>query len=163
YGDHSSAHSSPTRRSSDLLHRTVRPLDRTGPQAHPRRSRGSGLVISLPISLNDSYIQYMQSKLLDAPTSLRIAGAAGIGFAVLIVSGNLVLVPAGMPSPGSPPDEAIDFFLSPNEPTGAVSMFLPAVWALATLFAAGALAAVLRAGGPAGWAYTGFAGVLLQN
>ncbi|MBF6081820.1 2-oxoglutarate/malate transporter [Nocardia cyriacigeorgica] len=105
----------------------------------------------------------MQSKLLDTPTSLRIAGAAGIGFALLIVSGNLVLVPAGMPSPGSPPDEAIDFFLSPNEPTGAVSMFLPAVWALATLFAAGALAAVLRAGGPAGWAYTGFAGVLLQN
>ncbi|MGO4617538.1 2-oxoglutarate/malate transporter [Nocardia sp. 2YAB30] len=104
----------------------------------------------------------MPSKPLDA-TSLRIAGAAGIGFALLIVSANLVLVPAGMPSPGSPPDEAIEFFLSPNQPTGAVSILLPAVWALATLFAAGALAAVLRAGGQAAWAYAGFAGVLLQN
>lgn len=99
----------------------------------------------------------------DAAASLRIAGGAGIGFALLIVSANLVLVPAGMPSPGSPADKAIEFFLDPNQPTEAVSIFLPAVWVLATLFAAGALVAVLPTGVRTGWAYAGFAGVLLQN
>ncbi|WP_280396837.1 2-oxoglutarate/malate transporter [Nocardia carnea] len=105
----------------------------------------------------------MPSKVIDAAASIRIAGAAGIGFALLIVSANLVLVPAGMPAPGSTPDEAIEFFRSANQPTRAVSLLLPAVWALATVFAAGALAAVQRAGGQTVWAYTGFAGVLLQN
>lgn len=72
-------------------------------------------------------------------------------------------MPAGLPSPGSPPEEAIEFFRAANQPTSAVSLLLPAVWALATVFAAGALAAVLRAGGQSVWAYTGFAGILLQN
>ncbi|WP_280435804.1 2-oxoglutarate/malate transporter [Nocardia carnea] len=99
----------------------------------------------------------------DAAAARRTAGAAGIGFALLIVTANLVLVPAGMPSPGSSTEEAVDFYLSGGRPTVAVSALLPAVWALATLFAAGALAAVLPAGGRTAWVYAGFAGVLLQN
>ena len=105
----------------------------------------------------------MSRKPLDAAVAQRTAGAAGIGFALLIVAANLVLVPAGMPSPGSSTEEAIEFFLSAGPPTIAVSALLPAVWALATLFAAGALAAVLATGGRTTWAYAGFAGVLLQN
>ncbi|MBF6351988.1 2-oxoglutarate/malate transporter [Nocardia flavorosea] len=105
----------------------------------------------------------MLRKLGSAVAAQRIAGAAGIGFALLIVAANLVLVPAGMPPPGSSADEAIEFFLSADQPTLAVSALLPAVWALATLFAAGALAATTPAGGRNAWAYAGFAGVLLQN
>lgn len=105
----------------------------------------------------------MSRKSFDAAVAQRTAGAAGIGFALLIVAANLVLVPAGMPSPGSSTDEAIEFFRSTDQPTLAVSALLPAVWALATLFAAGALAAVLSAGGRTAWVYAGFAGVLLQN
>ncbi|WP_062998556.1 DUF4386 family protein [Nocardia jinanensis] len=95
----------------------------------------------------------------------RYAGAAAIGFALLIVIANLILVPAGMPAPGSPPDRAVEFFTSATDLTGQVTIFLPAAWILATLFAGGALATVLRSARPetAGWAYSGFAGVLLQN
>jgi hypothetical protein len=95
----------------------------------------------------------------------RIAGAAAIGFALLIVTVNLVLGPAGMPTPGSPPADAIAFFTGRTDLTGPVAAFLPAAWVLATLFGAGALAAALRATEPAtaAWAYAGFAGVLLQN
>ncbi|NUP28238.1 MAG: 2-oxoglutarate/malate transporter [Nocardia sp.] len=105
----------------------------------------------------------MQSR-ADRPFD-RITGAAAIGFAFLIVTANLVLVPAGMPAPGAPAAEAIEFFTGTTDPTGRVAFVLPAAWVLATLFGAGALAAVLHAKRPptAGWAYSGFAGVLLQN
>ncbi|NKY57356.1 hypothetical protein [Nocardia flavorosea] len=105
----------------------------------------------------------MPSKYVDRALAQRAAGAAGIGFALLIVAANLVLIPAGMPSPGASAEEAIEFFLSTDQPTIAVSALLPAVWTLATLFAAGALAATLPGSGRSAWAYAGFAGVLLQN
>lgn len=99
------------------------------------------------------------------PAFDRYTGAAAIGFALLIVTANLVLVPAGMPTPGSPPAEAVEFFTGTTDPTGWVATALPAAWVLATLFGSGSLATVLRSDRPgtAGWAYSGFAGVLLQN
>lgn len=95
----------------------------------------------------------------------RPTGAAAIGFALLILTGNLVLVPAGMPAPGSSTAEAIDYFTGAGSTIGPVAAFVPAAWVLATVFGAGATAAALRSAGPdaAGWAYTGFAGILLQN
>ncbi|MEU4316502.1 2-oxoglutarate/malate transporter [Nocardia sp. NPDC024068] len=107
----------------------------------------------------------MLAKVADAAASTRTAGVAAIGFALLIVAANLVVVPAGMPSPGAPASEAIEFFTTADQPTGTIAVFLPAAWILASVFAGGAVAAVLRAStrAPAGAAYAGFAGVLLQN
>ncbi|MEU6248199.1 2-oxoglutarate/malate transporter [Glycomyces sp. NPDC047010] len=97
---------------------------------------------------------------------LRLGGAAGIGFAALILLLNLlVLVPAGLPSPGAGVEEAIAFFGTGPVAMDLGSMFLPAVWVLATLFGAAAVAATReteRAGVHA-WALVGFAGILLQN
>lgn len=96
----------------------------------------------------------------------RLAGIAGIGFAALILLPNLlVLLPAGMPSPGSGLDEATAFFGSEPAAMELVTMLLPAVWALATLFGAGAVAAARRSEAERGeaWALVGFAGILFQN
>ncbi|MGW0180081.1 2-oxoglutarate/malate transporter [Nocardia sp. NPDC003345] len=107
----------------------------------------------------------MLDKVAAAAASQRIAGVAAIGFALLIVTANLIVVPAGMPSPGAPAAEAIEFFTTAGQPTGAIAVFLPAAWILASVFAGGAVAAALRMGerASAGPAYAGFAGVLLQN
>lgn len=96
----------------------------------------------------------------------RLGGVAGIGFAALILLLNLlVLVPAGMPSPGAGLDEAVAFFGSEAAAMELGTMFLPAVWALATLFGAGAVAAARGSETERGeaWALVGFAGILLQN
>ncbi|MCD0445465.1 DUF4386 family protein [Glycomyces sp. A-F 0318] len=96
----------------------------------------------------------------------RLGGIAGIGFAALILLLNvLVLVPAGMPSPGSGLDEAVAFFGSEPAAMDLGTMFLPAVWALATVFGAGAVAAARRSEAERGeaWALVGFAGILFQN
>lgn len=97
---------------------------------------------------------------------LRVGGAAGIGFAALILLLNLlVFVPAGLPSPGSGLDEAVAFFVTGPAAIDLGSMFLPAVWVLATVFGAAAVAAARDAehGRAEAWALVGFAGVLLQN
>lgn len=97
---------------------------------------------------------------------LRVGGAAGIGFAALILLLNLlVLVPAGLPSPGSSLDEAVAFFGTEPAAMDLGSMFLPAVWVLATVFGAAAVAAARDAehARTEAWALVGFAGVLLQN
>lgn len=105
----------------------------------------------------------MQSKTNSFP---RTGGAAGIGFAALILLLNLlVLVPAGLPSPGSGLDDAVAFFDTGPAAVDLGSMFLPAVWILATVFAAAAVAAAREAehARTEAWALVGFAGVLLQN
>lgn len=91
----------------------------------------------------------------------RLGGIAGIGFAALILLLNaLVLVPAGLPSPGSGLPEAVAFFSTQQTAMTLGTMALPAVWVLATLFGAGAVAASSRS---EAWALVGFAGILLQN
>jgi hypothetical protein len=99
-------------------------------------------------------------------TFTRLGGIAGIGFAALILLLNLlVLVPAGFPEPGAGPEQAHDFFTDGRSAMDLASAFLPAVWVLATLFGAAAVAAVRtgeRERGEA-WALVGLAGVLMQN
>lgn len=96
----------------------------------------------------------------------RLGGIAGIGFAALILLLNLaVLVPAGFPSPGTGSDQALAFFADGRPAMNLASAFLPAVWMLATLFGAAAVAAGRAAERERGeaWSLVGLAGVLMQN
>jgi hypothetical protein len=96
---------------------------------------------------------------------MKVGGLAGVGFAVVIVLSNAVLVPAGLPSTGADPGQVAAFFAAAGDLVGVASMPAPAAWLLAVLFGAAAVAAV-RASGAAGaetWALAGFAGLVLQN
>lgn len=110
----------------------------------------------------------MERKLKSGagPTGFtRLAGAAGIGFASLIVLGNVLLVPVGLPLAGAPTSEATAFF-SANDGLRALAAGLgPLTWTLATVFAAGALGVIWRSERERGeaWSLVGFAGMLLQN
>jgi hypothetical protein len=109
----------------------------------------------------------MERKVKDAidPVSSRVSGSAGVGFALVIVLGNAVLVPAGLPRPGTDPAEAVAFFGRADDVVGIVSGVAPVAWLLAVLFGAGALAALRAYGQPRDevWALAGFAGLILQN
>ncbi|MFI6524543.1 2-oxoglutarate/malate transporter [Streptomyces uncialis] len=100
-----------------------------------------------------------------SPDPARIGGFAAIGFAVAIVLGNVIMVPAGLPSTGSPLDEVTAFFGTESGAVGVGSAVAPAAWVLATVFGAGALAVLRRSGREDArmWAAAGFAGLLLQN
>lgn len=98
----------------------------------------------------------------------RIAALGALVFALLIVLTNLILVPVGFPSPGSDPEQAIEFFTDRADIAAATVALLPLAWLGSTLFASGVLIQVWRAGrtgvnSELGWALTGAAGVLLQN
>ncbi|GAB3428735.1 hypothetical protein [Flindersiella endophytica] len=107
-----------------------------------------------------------KTKFRTGPTGFtQLAGAAGIGFASLIVLGNVFLLPAGLPLAGAPTSEATVFFGS-NDGLRALAAGLgPITWTLATVFAAGALGALRRSERDRGeaWSLVGFAGMLLQN
>jgi hypothetical protein len=93
-----------------------------------------------------------------------VSGAGAIGFATVIVLGNVFLVPAGMPLPAAELDEVTAFFAANEGVVGLVSACAPAAWVLATLFGAGAVAVLWpseRTRGDA-WSLVGFAGVLMQ-
>lgn len=94
-----------------------------------------------------------------------MSGLAGLGFAVVIVLANVVLVPAGLPRTGAEPGQVAAFFAATGDIVGIASMFVPVAWVLAVLFGAGAVAAVRAFDTPGGeaWALTGFAGLVLQN
>ncbi|MEV0614616.1 hypothetical protein AB0I81_14905 [Nonomuraea sp. NPDC050404] len=95
----------------------------------------------------------------------RITGIAAIGFAATIVGANLIMVPAGLPLTGAPIDEVNAFYAANGGIVGLASAFTPAVWMLATLFGAGAVAVLWppeRERGEA-WSLVGFAGLLMQN
>jgi hypothetical protein len=89
----------------------------------------------------------------------QTAGGAGIGFAVVIVAANAVLVPAGMPTTGAEPADVLAFFTTQGETVRIASVLAPFAWVLATIFGAGAVSAL---NGTA-WSLTGFAGLILQN
>ncbi|HEY1176147.1 MAG TPA: DUF4386 family protein [Phytomonospora sp.] len=98
---------------------------------------------------------------LNTSVPARSHGLAGVGFAALIVLGNVVLLSAGMPTPGSD-DAGFLAFLDDHRTAVAIATALtPLTWALAAIFGAGAVRAL-----PAGqraWALAGFAGIILQN
>jgi hypothetical protein len=95
----------------------------------------------------------------------RISGFAAIGFAITIVGGNLIMAPAGLPLTGAGMAEVNAFFAEHGDLVGLVSGFLPGVWVLATLFGAGAVAALWTSERKRGeaWSLVGFAGLIMQN
>lgn len=95
----------------------------------------------------------------------RISGIAALGFAAMIVLGNVIMVPAGLPSTGAEAAEAEAFFGAEGGAVGAGSALAPAAWVLATLFGAGAVRALWRSecDRREAWSLLGFAGLVLQN
>jgi hypothetical protein len=95
----------------------------------------------------------------------RVSGLAALGFALLIVAGNAVLVPAGLPRTGAGIEEVDGFFRAHHDLVGIGSALTPAAWVLATVFGAGAVRVLWHAEGEhdSAWALVGFAGLLLQN
>lgn len=95
----------------------------------------------------------------------RLAGVAGVCFAVLILLANLLLVPIGLPTPGSSLDQVITFYRAERGLFDLTQSLVPLAWVAATVFGAGALLVLWphdRARGEA-WSLVGFAGLLLQN
>jgi hypothetical protein len=95
----------------------------------------------------------------------RVSGLAALGFAFLIVAGNVVLVPAGLPRTGAGIEEVDGFFRAHGDLVGIGSALTPAAWVLATLFGAGAVRVLWQSERDRGeaWALVGFAGLILQN
>ncbi|MFI9753448.1 2-oxoglutarate/malate transporter [Streptomyces collinus] len=95
----------------------------------------------------------------------RVSGLAALGFALLIVAGNVVLVPAGLPRTGAGIEDVDRFFRAHHDLVGIGSALTPAAWVLATVFGAGAVRVLWQAEGERGsaWVLVGFAGLLSQN
>ncbi|MFI7013718.1 2-oxoglutarate/malate transporter [Streptomyces sp. NPDC050164] len=95
----------------------------------------------------------------------RVSGLAALGFAFLIVAGNVLLVPAGLPRTGAGIGEVDGFFRAHPDLVGLGSALTPAAWILATLFGAGAVRVLWQSERDRGeaWALLGFAGLVLQN
>lgn len=98
-------------------------------------------------------------------TFARVCGLAALGFAIMIVLGNAIAVPAGLPRTGTEIREVIAFFSTKGDIVGIASALAPIAWVLATLFGAGAVAVLWRSERDRGeaWSLVGFAGLVLQN
>lgn len=95
-----------------------------------------------------------------------LAGLGGIGFVLVGVAVNGVYVRAGLPLPTSGKSLAAvtDAYATIGEAMKRPSVLAPVLWLCTTVFAAGLLSVLWRAGSDQGaWALVGFAGVLLQN
>lgn len=95
----------------------------------------------------------------------RVGGIGAIGFATMIVLGNLITVPAGHPSPGADPAEATAFIAGHDELLQWSSALTPIAWFGVVLFAAGVFSVLWpleRRRGEA-WSVVGVAGLLLQT
>ncbi|WP_202873781.1 hypothetical protein [Kribbella speibonae] len=102
---------------------------------------------------------------LAAPAFTRIGGLAAIAFAALIVLANVIMIPAGLPLTGADIGEVTAFFATERLAVGIGSALTPAAWILATLFGAGALAALWRLERERreAWSLAGLTGLVLQN
>lgn len=100
-----------------------------------------------------------------AATFARVGGLAALGFAIMIVLGNVIAVPAGLPLTGAETSDVVAFFSTNGDVVGIASALAPAAWMLATLFGAAAVAAVWRSERDRGeaWSLVGLAGLALQN
>ncbi|HEX2134253.1 MAG TPA: hypothetical protein VHH15_22135 [Actinophytocola sp.] len=99
------------------------------------------------------------------PNFAQTGGLAAIGFAVVIVLANLILVPVGLPLTGAETDDVVAFFTAHAGVAGVGAALTPLAWVLATVFGAAAVAVLWpseRERGDA-WSLVGFAGLLLQN
>ncbi|MER6016213.1 2-oxoglutarate/malate transporter [Streptomyces bluensis] len=95
----------------------------------------------------------------------RISGLSALGFALLIVLANVLMVPAGLPRTGADLGEVNAFFGTEGHIVGLGSALTPAAWVLATVFGAGAVSVLWRSdrGRGEAWSLVGFAGLVLQN
>jgi hypothetical protein len=107
----------------------------------------------------------MSSQPNSGPVPYRVGGLAAIGFAILIVLANVILLPAGVPSTGAGIDEVLGFFGANGVALAVASALTPAAWALATVFGAVPAAAARRFADPGAeaWSLVGFAGIVAQN
>ncbi|RZT28195.1 hypothetical protein EV649_1972 [Kribbella sp. VKM Ac-2569] len=101
----------------------------------------------------------------EAPAFTRVGGIAAIAFAALIVLANVIMIPAGLPLTGAEIGEVSAFFATERLAVGIGSALTPAAWVLATLFGAGAVAALWRSERERrdAWSLVGLAGLILQN
>lgn len=104
-------------------------------------------------------------KSLTTMAFSQISGVAALGFAFLIVLGNVFLVPAGLPHTGAETGEVVAFFTTSKDIVGIASMLTPLAWVLATLFGAGAVSVLWQPDRDRGeaWSLVGFGGLILQN
>ena len=103
--------------------------------------------------------------LRQLPGFSRISGLSALGFALLIVLANALMVPAGLPGTGADLREVDTFFGTEGDIVGLGSALTPAAWVLATVFGAGAVRVLWPSERDRGeaWALVGFAGLVLQN
>ncbi|MEJ3747325.1 hypothetical protein WEI85_29070 [Actinomycetes bacterium KLBMP 9797] len=103
--------------------------------------------------------------MLRKPSFAHLSGIAAIGFAAMIVTGNLIALPAGLPHSGAALSDVTAFFRGHGDILGVSAALGPATWVLATLFGAGAVLALWPAERERGeaWSLVGFGGLLLQN
>lgn len=97
----------------------------------------------------------------------RLAGIAGIGFVVILITANLLLTVAGFPTPSESAsiDEITTVFAAESGSLRLASALLPMAWLLATVFAVG-VGVCLRRDERARtdpWSLVGLAGVLMQS
>ncbi|ADB35737.1 hypothetical protein Kfla_6745 [Kribbella flavida DSM 17836] len=120
---------------------------------------GVTAVAAFLFSFYACYIQYMTRQFT------RIGGLGAIGFAATIVVANLLVVPAGFPTPGADVAEAAAFLADHGGLVDLSSALTPIAWFCIVLFAAGAFAVLWpqeRRRNEA-WSVVGAAGLLLQT
>jgi hypothetical protein len=95
----------------------------------------------------------------------QAGGIAALGFAALIVGANLIMAPAGLPLIGAHAAEVTTFYAEHARLVGIVSGLTPTAWVLATVFGAGAVAALWTSERKRGaaWSLVGFGGLIMQN
>ncbi len=97
----------------------------------------------------------------------RLAGVAGIGFVAILVTANVLLAAAGLPTPSEAAsvDEITTVFAAGSGSLRLASALLPAAWLLATFFAVGVCVCLGRdeRGRVDPWSLVGLAGVLMQS
>jgi hypothetical protein len=95
-----------------------------------------------------------------------LAGMGGITFVLVGVALNVAYVRVGLPLPtsGKDLDAVTASFATIGDGLRRPSVVAPVLWLCTTVFAAGLLSVLWRAGSDQGaWALVGFAGVLMQN
>jgi hypothetical protein len=94
-----------------------------------------------------------------------LGGVAAIGFAALIALVNLILVPAGFPTPGADIDRVTQYFSGKRVALAISSAACPTAWTVAVMFGAATVVAVQARGSDQGtvWALGGLAGLILQT
>ncbi|MEO3768972.1 hypothetical protein [Micromonospora sp. B9E7] len=96
-----------------------------------------------------------------------LAGIAGIGFVIILITANLLLTAAGFPTPSEAAsvDEITTVFAAGSGALRLASALLPTAWLLATIFVAGVYVCLRRdeRARTDPWALVGLAGVLMQS